>query len=175
MKYKIISIFVFFLIINFNLFSQGVWNIKYIAIDSLSETSINKEIRIDFKSSNTDILMYKMIKPYIEPYIVRDLLSKNDKVELTVDSQQLVFIENWLIFDDHGVFGDQTLVSINEFNDEKLIIKEMFLESIDNLSLTLSVTINLTSDFEKNIHSKKGVRIIINKSQIKGILLKFKD
>ena len=166
--------FVFIILfINTSLFSQGAWDMKYVSIDSVNSSFIDKEVRLDFKASKNDIVNGK-----VSVFDIRKLLLKKDTVDLEIKGRFYKFIENWKIYVDHGVLKEQTLVSVNQEqeqeNERKFVITEMFIVSIDNDTLTLKITIYLASSCEKTVKYKKSeeLDIVLNKSILKGILLR---
>ena len=170
---KMKVVFMFF-VISTSLFAQGAWNMKYVAIDSVNSSFINKEIRLDFKSSKDDTINGK-----VSVFDIRKLLSKQDTVNLDIKGRLYKFIENWKTYVDHGILKEQILVSANQKqeNDEKLMIKEMFVVSIDDSTLTLKISIYPASSCKKKKEDKKSeeVDIIISKSILKGVLLRIKQ
>jgi hypothetical protein len=163
-------VFMFFFI-STSLFSQGAWDLKYISIDSLNSSFINKEVRLDFKTSKD-----KPINGKVSVFDIRKLLSKQDTVNLDIKGRLYKFIENWKTYVDHGVLTEQTLVSVNQEqeNDKKLVIREMFVVSIDNSTLTLKISIYPASSCKKTKEDKKSeeLEIVISKSILKGVLLR---
>lgn len=153
------------------MFSQGAWNLKYVPVDSVNNSFINKKIRLDFKKTKDDTINGK-----VSVFDIRRLLSRQDTVSLNIKGQLYNFIENWKIYDDHGVLSEQTLVSINQKkeNDKTLVIKEIFIVSIDDTILTLKINIYPDSNCKKTKEDKRGeeLEIVISKSILKGILLR---
>jgi hypothetical protein len=150
-----------------SMFSQGVWTIGYIPVDSLKNDFLGKEIRIDFKSSEVDILKDKIN--------VRRLLSKKDTVSLKLNNQIVQFIENWNIYVDHGSITDQTLESVGGIGIKRMQIKEMFIEAINKTTLDIVVEIFFLE--EKDISNPNKIRhekhnIVVDKSLLKGILFR---
>ena len=112
-----------------NALAQGAWNIKYLPTDSVKESLIGKAVRVDFKAKPSDRIEGKVS--------VRRMLIRRDTVSLSIDGVSRRFIENWAIYVDSGVLGDQTLTSIGK--GEKIVIKEMFMRAIGSSSITLQV------------------------------------
>ncbi len=88
-----------------HVFSQGAWNLKYFPTDSLDNSFIGKEIRIDLKSSSTDTLLYSKI----DAFDIRWLLYRKDTVSIMIEDYPIDFIEEWRIYPDHGVLREQFL------------------------------------------------------------------
>ena len=64
--------FVFIILfISTSLFSQGAWDMKYVSIDSVNSSFIDKEVRLDFKASKNDIVNGK-----VSVFDIRKLLLK---------------------------------------------------------------------------------------------------
>lgn len=148
-----------------SVFSQGAWNIKYVSIDSLDSASIGKELRIDFKSFISDTLK----APVKNGFEVRKLLgAKRDTITLDLDGQFMQFVENWKLYVDQGSISDQILEEVENTAKQKVFIREMYLVSMDERTLTLEVIVHKSLG-EKKEQNKKT--IIINKSIVKGVLL----
>jgi len=145
---------------NTSVYSQGAWDIRYIPFDSLNTSFIGQEIRIDFRATEIDTLQGE-----VRIFDVRRLLSKRDSICLTIEGNKVLFIENWVLYPDHGLVREQNLVSVEKTKKgkEKTQITNMFLESINDSTLTIVIV--LTSVNQKQ-------KIVINKSDIKGILVK---
>ncbi|MBA3986166.1 MAG: hypothetical protein H0X63_06270 [Flavobacteriales bacterium] len=153
-----IILFIFLMMSITSAFSQGFWNIEYIPIDSLNLSLIGKEVRLDFKTSITDTIQGKVSG-------IRYLLLKKDTVSIVLGGKFLIFRENWKVYIDHGLLQEQTLESIENNGDERIILREMYLVSIDEATLTLEVIVY-------NSYGKNKESIIITKSDVKGVLLR---
>jgi hypothetical protein len=115
-----------------NAVGQGAWNLKYLSLDSLNESFIGKELRIDFKSKVKH-------KSKQTDRNIRKIFSKRDTVTLNLSNQAIRFVENWKIYADHGVVSDQTLQSVGGSDSEQLVIKEMFVRAVLKSSITVEV------------------------------------
>jgi hypothetical protein len=142
-----------------NLFAQGSWNLRYLPIDSLNHSFLNREIRIDFKASDQDDKAEKSI---------RRLLVKKDTVSLELDHERKQFIESWKIYVDHGVLSDQTLRGIPKDGERSEIVKEIFIRAMDESTLTLEMFL-YESNTPKNLAQKRTV--VVKRSLVKGILI----
>jgi hypothetical protein len=149
-------------------FSQGAWNIKYMSLDSLNTSFIDKEIRIDFKRSNADSLNGE-----VNVLDIRRLLSVRDTVDLKINDKSQRFVEQWKFYVDHGDLSEQFLETANKSEKERIQIKEMFLKSINDSSLILEVV--MYGSFGENKEQRKKQRLIVNKSVIKGLLVNISD
>ena len=89
-------------------FAQGAWDIKYLPVDALNSSFINKDIRIDFKAFATDTLLIKKVNAFD----VRYLLNMKDTVKIKVKNEHITFIQHWLLYLDEGILRNQTLISI---------------------------------------------------------------
>lgn len=145
-------------------FSQGGWNMIYTPINSINNSFINKEVRLDFRGSSNDTLKGK-----VNVFDIRNLLSKQDTISLNIKGHSFRFIEHWKIYVDHGVLSEQSLFSIRK---NKQIIKEIFIESINKSTLTLKIKIYTKEKCKNNI-SLEELNIVVNKSIIKGVLTKY--
>ena len=142
-------------------FSQGGWFIKYLPTDSLNHTYLGKEIRIDFKSSKDDTLRGEINE--------RKLLSKSDTINLEIDGQILKFSEHWRLYIDYGILKDQFLESIENCERKKIVLKEMFLISINDSSLVVEVVVG------DPLNQNKKQKIVVDRSIIKGLLMNLYD
>lgn len=133
---------------------------KYLPLDSLNDSFIGTELRIDFKSNRNT-------KTKSTDRNVRKIFARRDTVTLEVAGRSLRFVENWKIYVDHGTLFDQTLQSIDGSDSEKLVIREMFVRTIDESSITFEIYTYRPSDRER-----LGVQEInINKALISGIIV----
>lgn len=139
-------------------FAQGSWDIIYTPIDSLSPALIGKEVRIDFKGTDSDTL-----KGEVKALEIRSLLSKEDTVTLFLEGESVKFKENWNLYVDQGELRSQTLERVGTAADEKIYIKEMYLVAADQKNLTLEVIIS-------NPSGRTRASIVIRKSDVKGVL-----
>lgn len=149
------------LICSISAYSQGAWDINYISLGALNTSFIGKEIRIDFKASNVDT-----VKGEVKALAIRKLLSTKDTVSLSINNKSVEFIEHWKFYVDQGVLADQYLESVTKEVKERICIKGMFLESINDDSLVLQAMVCLP-----NSKSEVKERIVISKSVIKGLLV----
>lgn len=158
--HSIIVIIIFLMTNATNAYAQGAWDLRYIPFDSLSHAFIGKEIRIDFKATDTDTLLGD-----VNVLDIRKLLSKEDTISLVIAGKSIKFKESWNLYVDNGVLVEQTLKS-NETNENEVIyIKEMNLQTINKTALTIEVAVYSPAGISKEL-------IIINKSLIKGILIR---
>ncbi len=104
---KIIFLVAISNLLSSNIEAQGSWNIRYHPIDSVNESFIGKEIRIDFKAQASDQIGDRKIN-------IRRMLGRRDTVSLTIDRVHRRFLENWKIYVDHGSLVEQTLNSVDK-------------------------------------------------------------
>jgi hypothetical protein len=97
------------------------------------------------------------------------LLSTADTIHLVLDGESMRFKECWKLYVDHGALQEQNLESVGNTGENKICISEMFLVSINELTLTLEVVIFTPTSFKDTDQKRKT--IVINKSDVKGILL----
>ncbi|SHG62977.1 hypothetical protein SAMN04488109_1148 [Chryseolinea serpens] len=154
-NYKTVLLVVISNFFALNALAQGAWNIKYLPIDSVKESLVGKAVRVDFKAKPSDRIEGKVS--------VRRMLIRRDTVSLSIDGVSRRFIENWAIYVDSGVLGDQTLTSIDK--SKKIIIKEMFMQAIGSSSITLQVFVYASGETNKEVKE-----ITIDKKVIQGIL-----
>src|SRR5687768_1541104 len=91
----LICIIVSFVINIKSAFSQGSWDIDYLPIDSINNSFIGKEIRLDFKSNRVDTL-----DKAIDVFLIRRLLLNKDTISLTIDGKRYKVKENWIFYVD---------------------------------------------------------------------------
>ncbi len=140
-------------------YSQGAWDIEYSPIQSVNDSLIGKEIRLDFRTNLADT-----IKGNVSVLSIRNLLSKKgDIVWLNIAEKSIQFIEDWKIHVDYGTIKDQTLISL----DKKIIINEMFLKRINDTSIIIEANVMTNRKSPQSNHNEV---IKIDKSLIKGIL-----
>lgn len=158
-----ISIFFF---LNSILFvnAQGAWDINYISIDSLNNNLIGNEIRLDFKSSNSDT-----INGSISLLKIRKLLFKRDTVILEVDGKKKEYIENWKFYVDHGLLRDQTL----KVKNKSQIIKEQFIKSINDSTIVVKMNFYKPEQCKsKKMMLSSSKLVTIDKQLVKGVLFR---
>lgn len=125
------------LIINVrSVFSQGSWNINYLPIDSINDPFIGKEIRLDFKANRSDTL-----DKAIDVFLIRRLLLSKDTISLAIEGKKYAVKEKWSIHVDHGNIDDQSLEGTDINGNGKIRIKEMFLKSVDDFTITVNAKI----------------------------------
>lgn len=146
-----------------NLFSQGSWSIKYLPIDSLDSSYTKKELRLDFKKSGSDTIY---IRNSENLYRVRHLIHKKDTDLLNINDVLFPFMEDWIVYPDHGSIDEQKLKYIGKV--EKYInsyIKEIFLIEIGKSNIIFEIYLYLGKKALLEKH-----KISIDKSAIKGFL-----
>lgn len=159
---KSIIIMVFGLILfNPDGFGQGAWDMEYLPLDSLNDSFIGRELRIDFKSGET-------IKTRPNGRNVRSFFAKCDTVTLKLSGQSLRFVETWKIYVDHGTLADQTLRSVDGNKGEQLIIIEMIVRAISKSFLTVEAYTYRTGDKARS----GSQEINIDKTLIDGIIVR---
>jgi len=163
-KYLIFCLYLF--LFSGKVYSQGAWDIKYMPISSITKSLIGKEVRIDFKAFSNDT-----ISKVVNVFEIRKLLSTNDTINLKIDSTKIIFVESWKIYVDDGSLKNQILLSAD---GKKTTIKEIYLISIDDLTLTFEIIIYQlehcnTINNKKELQKKQ--KITIDKSNIKGLLV----
>ncbi|MCS6822735.1 MAG: hypothetical protein NZ529_00455 [Cytophagaceae bacterium] len=155
-----IVLILFLIIGSTNTLAQGSWDIGYIPRAYLSPELIGKEVRIDFKTSATDA-----INDEVNVLAVRKLLSIEDTISLVLSGEKAQFKESWKLYVDHGVLVEQTLEKVGNVEYERAYIREMYLVSIDEATLTLEVMVYKRS-------GKCKVSITVNIADVKGLLVR---
>ena len=139
----------------FPMFSQGGWNIKYYPFKDLNSSFIGKQIFIDFKKNETDIIN-KTVTNHEAKYLLSD--KNEDKIKLMVSGEIIWFREDWDIHVDMGAVQTQSLVS-----NENKIIKDIFLLKI----LENKIILKANLIYLKN---SSPIEFEVDKKEIKGFL-----
>ncbi len=134
-----LTLFCFFVFFRLNAFSQGSVNIEYVAIDSVNQSFIGKEIRIDFKSTNN--------------VDVPTSLLTGDTFTLKIKNESIKFIETWIMYIDEKLLSAQSFRSRDLNND--IQIHEMILEHIDTNSIYVRATIYDLDNSYSELDKKK--------------------
>ena len=136
---------------------QGAWNIGQIDVDSLSDSFIGKEIRINFKSQKE--LMISTPSPI---KWARSFERSEDTVKLKLSLGEIAFKENWRTWCDHGVLNEQSLISIGK--GTKWIIGSMQLQGITSDAILVTAQLNeiktrgkFSNQLEESISIKKDL------------------
>jgi hypothetical protein len=143
------SILVFF---RLNAIAQGSVNIEYFDIDSINQSFIGKEIRIDFKSTNNVGIPTTGVL-YRDTFVLK---IKNDSIK---------FVERWITYPDQKLLREQSFRS-RDWNNA-IQIHEMILEHIDTKSIQVRATIyDLDSSYieldKKKLALENNIREIDN-------------
>src|SRR5690606_38032213 len=150
--------------VTFSGFAQGEWDMKYAPIDSVNNTWIGKEIRIDFKTSQDDVIIGN-----VSLFEIRKLLSKKDTVTLKVDEREIDFIEDWKFYVDHGVLSDQTLKATSEEQS----INELFIESVNDSTIIVKMNFYKPEKCKSSgMVLSDSKTITVDKKIIKGVLFR---
>lgn len=110
--------------------AQGGVDIEYFSIDSITNSLIGKEIRIDFKSLEKEELSY--------PASTFSTIF-GDTFSLKIKDQTVIFTEKWVYYIDEKLLRNQSCRSRNLHRD--IQIHEIILERIDDTSITANATI----------------------------------
>lgn len=148
-----ILLVVLLILVDIVVVAQGAWDIEYLPTDSINDSFVGKEVRIDFKSKPSERIKRKTN--------LRKLLSHRDTVDLMIDGKSRIFLEKWKIYVDHGVLADQTLESLDE---DKLVIREVFIRAINKGYITVQMDCYRLNDSRKNTYD-----VTIDKSRILGV------
>lgn len=139
--------------------AQGAWNMKYLPLDSVNQSYLWKDVRLDFKRHPREKFHWTGN--------IREALSKHDTIVLKVGGRPMRFFENWKIYVDHGVLSEQTLQRVTKNKSEDLIIKEMVIRAVDKASITVELYIYGPGDGTKS----KTQLITLKKSLINGVII----
>ncbi len=140
--------------------AQGAWNIQYIPGDSLPVSLTGTEVRIDFRRNEDD----KIGKSHVVNDI-RKLLSRRDTVILIINKDSVQLMEQWKLYVDHGVLGEQYLVYVGSEPRRMVTINELYVIAVDSNTMTLGARIY---DKEKK---QRMQTIVIPRAIIKGVLI----
>ncbi len=138
-------IFVFF---RLNAFAQGSVDMEYVAIDSVNQSFIGKEIRINFKSSEEKEANSTGIPAF---YSAR--ISRRDTFSLKIKSESIIFIERWINYIDGASLREQSFRSL--YLNNPIQVYEMILEHIDTNSIHVSAIIYDLDDSYTELDKKK--------------------
>lgn len=155
MKNCFIILTLFYFLCNSSV-GQIRWDMEYLSIESVGKNLISKEIRIDFRKSVNDTLNSKNIN-------IRGLIGikKQDTIALPINNYKKLFKEAWNHYPDKGLLREQYLQQVN---DEKIIIKEIYLIAVDEENIKIEMWL-----YQNNTFFEKII-IDIPKSLIKGII-----
>ena len=157
MKIKFCLITFLVLSLNSLLFAQGGWNIGYLKIGDITKNDVGKIFRIDFKSE----------KFKENGKSVRDYLIKKDSNFLSIDNNQIEFVEERKIHVDAGYYEDQFLVC--KKCKVPLKILDMLLSKIKEETLIFVVNFEMDiNDQSDKINFKKEVEV--HKNELDGLI-----
>lgn len=156
---KTVLFLIFFNIYTFS-YSQGGWDLGYVPLDSINESWINKEVRIDFKSTNDD-----EIKGIVNTFAIRKLLSSKDTITLNIGDSSVKFIEDWKVYVDQGLLKNQYLKSIEA---KECLIDKIIIEELNNTTIVVKLNFLNLNKCKYDCASS----VVISKFLIKGFLYK---
>lgn len=110
--------------------AQGGVDIEYFSIDSITNSLIGKEIRIDFKSLEKEELSY--------PASTFSTIF-GDTFSLKIKDQTVIFTEKWVYYIDEKLLRNQSCRSRNLHSD--IQIHEMTIEHMNDTSITVKAAI----------------------------------
>lgn len=148
-------------------FTQGVWDIGYVPVDSVNNIWVGKEIRIDFKSSQYDTIIgnVSLLK-------TRKLISKRDTITLEIEEKKISLIEDWKFYVDHGTINDQTLRELTG----KQLINEIYIVSVNDSALVVRMNFYKFENCKSSQIILSDNKIVaIPKKVIKGVLYRRND
>lgn len=147
-------------------YSQGAWNMQYYPLDSLNNAFEGKEIRLDLKKSDLDV--------YDSKVNIRRHFNTNDSAYVIIDNRSKLFVERWKIYVDHGVLSDQYLECTDTSSKKRLVIREIYLKSVNDKSLTLEGNFYILSKDKEELSNNRKV-FQIPRSLVKGFLTRIND
>ncbi len=147
------------------IFSQASWDIQYNSISELDDTFKGKSILLDFKSNENDTIINVLNikkKPMTGHNRTRHLLlSSYDEVELFILDRDVIFVENWKIYDDMASLNSQTYLNKSNKNE---FIKDVYLVKI------VGDTICLKGNLYTSKKDFTPIEFEVDKSKVKGFL-----
>ncbi|MEM6299534.1 MAG: hypothetical protein AAF740_12675 [Bacteroidota bacterium] len=94
--------------------AQGGWDISYIPIDSINQSIIGKDVKLDFRGESDE--------SEVIPKFLMGFISKEDSVKLSIKGRECVFREKREIYDDQGFYDEQYLECLN-FNSNQEVVR----------------------------------------------------
>ncbi|MBL7834643.1 MAG: hypothetical protein JNK18_11850 [Cyclobacteriaceae bacterium] len=139
---KRIKVFLIGLIGCYSAWGQGGVDIKYIPIDSINSGFINREVKLDFTTSEN----------------VKERTWSYDTITLTFDSTPIEFVEIKGQGTDHYYFKDEFLQSENYKSGHILRIYKCVVKELHNDSIRFELTFQLYGKGKKDDYEKDGWR-----------------
>jgi hypothetical protein len=137
--------------------AQGAWSLRYLPIDSVNESFVRKEVRIDFKGRR---------EKFTWTGNVRAALSKHDTIHLKVQGKSMRFFEDWNVYVDHGVLSEQTLRRVTKDSTEALTVKEVFIHAVEKATITVELYL-----YRPGAVTKSGTQLItLKRSLVNGVV-----
>lgn len=168
MKRSSYLILLSFFLASFNSLSQGGWNIGYIQIDSLTQTDIGKDVKVDF-AKNSQNLMTGINS-------VRFFISNEDTVKLSINGEAIELIEHRFIHCDWGFYDEQYLECSNYSAHETLRIYNTVIEEIKPYSVKFRFYIEIYGKDKKHevttILRRRCESVEVQKSALNGVMIK---
>lgn len=95
---KTIAVLIFLFLSWSSCFSQGGWDIGYIAIDSVDQDEIGKDIKLDFRNEyDTNTTVHRFLMRFI---------AQEDSVTIMLDGKKIELIESRNIHVDWGFYDE---------------------------------------------------------------------
>jgi hypothetical protein len=123
---------IIFIVFTISIYAQGSVDIEYYPIDSINQSFIGKEIRIDF-------MIYEDYQIIDSAMTFRSFLKSEDTFSLKIQKKLVQFKEKWLLYPDEALLRDQTCRSVN--SKDPILIREIILERVDLNSITVTIAI----------------------------------
>ena len=171
MKAKRNLILTTMLFFTFNVFSQGGWDINYIQIDSITNSNVGQQVKIDFKHKETKktIASKKSIRRYLLPI---------DTSVINLAGKNTTLIEVRKIYIDFGFYKEQYLECLDYKGGYVLRIYESEILEVteDKIKFRLKTQIyktNNNSAYEEPVIKNETEWIAKNK--LDGVMIKIVD
>ena len=150
-------------------FSQGGWNIGYIAIDMVSQDLIGEDVKLDFRSR------YDSINTI--PEFLMNFIAKEDSVTILLDGKEVELKEKRNIHSDWGFYDEQYLEYSNFNKSEIVRIYHTVIEkqTKDSILVRLYVEVYNTNNKGKvsnNLDRRYCISEWIPREVLNGVMIK---
>lgn len=150
-------------------FSQGGWNIGYVAVDSIRQDLIGKDVKLDFRNESDTT---KSI-----PSFLMNFIASEDSAAILLDGKKIELKERRNIHLDWGFYDEQFLECENFTKGESLRIYHSVIEKQNKDSLLVRLYIEvyykLTKRKERISPDRRYcVSQWIPKEKLNGVMIK---
>ncbi len=158
--------FILFLLGNF-CYSQGGWDIGYVAIDKIDQGLIGKDVKLDFKNQKDSLDTI--------PRFLMNFIAIEDSVKIFLAGEEIELREKRNIHCDWGFYNEQYLEYSNFNKSEMTRIYHTIIEELTNDSIFVRL---YTEVYNKNVkrkayHGRRSyLKEWIPKDKLKGVMIK---